>query len=243
MPEGPSLVLLKEETIQFQGKLVKAATGNAKIDKDRLLNKKLIAIKTWGKHFLLCFKGFTIRIHLLMFGTYRINEQKNAQPRLSLTFTNGELNFYTCSVTYLEGDVNSHYDWTADVMNEQWNPKAAKVKLKKIPEQLICDALLEQDIFSGVGNIIKNEVLYRVKTQPESKVKNIPAAKINKLVTEARNYSFQFLDWKREYELKKHWLVHTRKVCPSCKGPILKKYTGIKKRRSFFCVNCQILYK
>lgn len=41
--------------------------------------------------------------------------------------------------------------------------KKAKAKLKATPDELICDALLEQDIFAGVGNIIKNEILYRVR--------------------------------------------------------------------------------
>lgn len=102
--------------------------------------------------------------------------------------------------------------------------------------------LLDQDIFAGVGNIIKNEILYRVKIHPESILGEIPASKINKLIDEARHYSFQFLDWKRNYELKKHWLAHTKKICLRCNHPIIKKYTGVKKRRSFICTNCQILY-
>jgi endonuclease-8 len=101
---------------------------------------------------------------------------------------------------------------------------------------------LEQDIFSGVGNIIKNEVLYRVRVHPESGVNKIPALKIKKLVEEARNYSFDFLAWKKNYELKKHWLAHTKKICLKCNLPIIKKYTGLKNRRSFFCVKCQKLY-
>lgn len=242
MPEGPSIVLLKEEVDQFTGKQVIAVCGNSKIDQSRLLNKKVIAFNSWGKHFLICFKGFALRIHFLMFGSYRINEKKNSPIRLGLTFKKGEINFYACAIKYLEGDVSTHYDFSSDVMNDEWNPKNAKAKLKAIPETLICDALLEQDIFSGVGNIIKNEVLYRVRVHPESKVGKIPAPKIKKLLDETRIYSFQFLDWKRNYELKKHWLAHTKKTCLRCNNSLIKKYTGVKKRRSFICENCQQLY-
>src|SRR6185436_11778061 len=139
----------------------------------------------------------TVRVHFLMFGSYLINERKEQAVRLNLTFKNGEINFYSCSVKILEGDADAHYDFTIDVMNDAWDPKKAKAKLKQIPNQLICDALLEQDIFSGVGNIIKNEILYRVRVHPESLVGKIPALKINKLIEEARNYSFEFLEWKR----------------------------------------------
>lgn len=243
MPEGPSIVLLKEEVKQFTGEKIIAVSGNSKIEQSRLLNKKVISFQSWGKHLLICFNGFTLRVHFLMFGTYRINEKTDKPIRLNLTFKNGEINLYSCSVKYLEGDVNTHYDWSTDVMNEEWNPINAKAKLKAASSKLICDALLEQDIFSGVGNIIKNEMLYRVRVHPESTVEKIPALKIKKLIEEARNYSFQFLDWKRNHELKKHWLAYTKKLCLRCNSPIIKKYTGVKNRRSFICTKCQRLYQ
>lgn len=243
MPEGPSIIILKEEVQSFTGKKITGVQGNSKIDQSRLLNQKIIAFKSWGKHFLICFKGFSLRIHFLMFGSYRVNEKKQDKPiRLNLTFKTGEINFYSCSIKFIEGDLDSWYDWSADVMNETWDPKKAREKLKKLPGILACDALLEQDIFAGVGNIIKNEVLYRIKVHPESLVNKIPAPKLKKLVNEARIYSFQFLEWKKKYELKKNWLAHTKKICLRCNYPIIKKYTGVKNRRNFICTNCQVLY-
>jgi endonuclease-8 len=242
MPEGPSIVLLKEEVQQFEGKKIIAVSGNSKIEQHRLAGQKIISFKSWGKHFLICFNGFFVRVHFLMFGTYRINERKEQPVRLHIGFKKGEINLYSCSIKIVEGNVDDHYDFSTDVMNDAWDAKKAKAKLKAAPAKLICDALLEQDIFSGVGNIIKNEVLNRVRVHPESIVKKIPALKIKKLVEEARNYSFEFLAWKRKYELKKHWLAHTKKTCLRCDLPIIKKYTGVKKRRSFFCINCQKLY-
>jgi endonuclease VIII len=244
MPEGPSIVLLKEEVQSFIGKKITAVSGNSKIDQQRLKNQKVIDFKSWGKHFLICFNGFTLRVHFLLFGSYRVNEKREGRAeRLHLKFSNGELNLYACSVKFLEGDVNTHYDWSVDVMNDNWDAKNARDKLKKKPKALICDALLEQDIFAGVGNIIKNEILYRVKVHPESVTKKIPATKIKKLVDETRIYSFEFLNWKRDYVLKKHWLAHTKKTCLRCNLPIIRKVTGAKKRRSFFCTKCQKVYK
>src|ERR1700751_858391 len=98
MPEGPSIVILKEELEPFVGKKIISVTGNAKIDIQRLLNKKITVIKSWGKHLLICFDDFYIRIHLLMFGSYRINERKETAARLSMKFKNGEVNFYNCSI-------------------------------------------------------------------------------------------------------------------------------------------------
>ncbi len=243
MPEGPSIVILKEEVQQFSGQKVIDVSGNSSIEINRLKDKTIRQFKSWGKHFLICFDDFTVKIHMLMFGTYRINERKEATPRLSLLFSNGELNFYTCSVKILEGDINIYYNWEEDVMSENWDPEKAKQSLEKIPKQMICDALLDQNIFSGVGNIIKNEVLYRCRIHPESLVGKIPSEDIQNLINESVIYSFQFLDWKKKFELKKHWLAHTKSICLRCNLPIIKKYTGIKKRRSFFCTNCQKLYQ
>ena len=243
MPEGPSIIIAKEQMDIFEGQKVLTAAGNAKIDMARLEGKKLMAIKTWGKHLLLCFEGFTLRVHFLLFGTYRVNEVKEtAKLRLGLTFKNGELNLYTAAVKEFEGDVNSHYSWNDDVMNEAWDANAALDKLKAIPDKMICDTLLEQDIFSGVGNIIKNEVLYRAYVHPKSKTGKIPEEKQKEIIAEARNYSFDFLRWKQEGVLKKNWLAHTKKTCQRCNLPLIKEYTGVKKRRSFFCTNCQVLY-
>jgi endonuclease-8 len=242
MPEGPSIVILKEEVQSFIGKEIIKVEGNSKLDIQRLSGQKIIYFKSWGKHFLICFKKFTVKIHFMLFGSYKINDQKDRVPRLRLIFDEGEINFYACSVKILEEDLDELYDWTSDVMNDLWNPKAAKEKLKEVPDMLVCDALLNQKIFAGVGNIIKNEVLFRTRIHPESKIGNLPPKKINELIKEARNYSFDFLEWKKKYVLRKHWLAHTKKICPRCELPFVKKHLGKTNRRSFFCNNCQVLY-
>lgn len=110
MPEGPSIVIAKEQISPFIRKRIIAVGGNSKTGIKRAENEKLLDIKTWGKHLLLCFEGFTFRIHFLLFGTYRINETKNTPLRLGLVFSDGTLNFYSASIKILEGDIDSHYD-------------------------------------------------------------------------------------------------------------------------------------
>ncbi|MBD0332360.1 MAG: endonuclease, partial [Chitinophagaceae bacterium] len=191
----------------------------------------------------ICFDEFAVRIHFMLFGSYRINAQKEAMPRLSLKFKNGELNFYSCSVQFIEGDLNEIYDWAADVMSDEWSATKAKKKLKAQPNTLVCDALLDQKIFAGVGNIIKNEVLYRIKVHPLSRVGVLPAKQLNALVKEARNYSFDFYEWKKQYVLRKHWLAHKKKICIRDNSPITLKYLGKTNRRTFYCETCQVLYE
>lgn len=242
MPEGPSMVILKELVQPFKGKKVVDVYGNSKMDIQRIAGQKIIDFKSWGKHFLICFEDFTVRIHFMLFGSYRINEHKETKPRLSLQFGDEQINFYACSLQFIEGDINEVYDWSSDVMNDNWDPKKANLKLKETPLTLVCDALLDQQIFAGVGNIIKNEVLFRIRLHPESMVDSLPKELLEEMIAEARIYSFDFLEWKKKYVLKKHWLAHTRKICPRCNIPFIKKYAGKTKRRTFFCTNCQVLY-
>ena len=242
MPEGPSIVILKEAAQAFVGQKVVEVSGNRKIDLQRIQGQTVQEFISFGKQFLIRLDNFTIRIHLLLFGTYRINERKETPPRLSLIFEDGEINFYGCSVNFIEGDLDKLYDWSADVMSDAWDPDAAQLKLKNHPQTMVCDALLNQDIFAGSGNIIKNEVLYRIRVHPETLIGNLPEDKLEELATETRNYSFDFLRWKKQFELKKHWLAHTRKKCLRCELPFSKMYLGKTNRRSFYCANCQIRY-
>jgi endonuclease-8 len=244
MPEGPSIVILKDliKALHLGKPEVLEVAGNAKnFDKDRLLHEKIQDFKSWGKHFLICFNDFTIRIHFMLFGSYLINERKKAPLKLGLIFKKDELNFYTCKVDLLKGNVKKHYNWENDVMADEWNSTAAIKKLKEKPQALVCDVLMNQQIFSGVGNIIKNEVLYRTRIHPLTKIENLPPAKLKALVKEARNYSFDFLKWKKENTLSKHWEVYSQKEC-LLKHKMEKKELGKTHRQTYFCKKCQKLY-
>ena len=243
MPEGPSLFILREQAAAFAGKTIARVEGNTSIDKDRLVGQRIVALRTWGKHFLIEMPEFSLRVHFLLFGSYRINERKEGPPRLSLQFDGGdELNFYTCSVKYIEEPLDEVYDWHADVMSDAWKPALALKRLRAAPETLACDTLLDQDVFAGVGNIIKNEVLYRIHVHPLSTVGGLPAAKLRELVGQARQYSFDFLEWKKAFVLKQHWLAHRKSECLRCDLPLTKATLGKTQRKSYFCGNCQALY-
>ena len=244
MPEGPSIVILREQVAQFAGRVVQHVHGNSKLDLQRMQGRRIRAFRSWGKHFLICFPRFTMRVHFMLFGSYRINERKQTVPRLSLQFKSGELNFYACSLKYVDEDLDQAYDWEADVMADEWNPRAARRKLKVQPTMLVCDALLDQSIFAGVGNIIKNEVLFRIRVHPESQVGALPPRKLSELIKQAREYSFDFYHWKKAFVLKKHWLAHAKKICPRCEIPLqFRAHLGVRQRRSFFCKRCQLLYR
>lgn len=242
MPEGPSLYVLREKVIHFKGKKVIEAGGYAKIDMSRMDGQKVLDIRTWGKQLLFRFKGFGVRVHMMLFGSYQIDARKKVNPSLSLRFENGEVNFYVSSIKYIEGDLSDTYDWRADIMADEWSAKHAFSVLREKSTMLACDALMDQEIFSGSGNIIKNEVLYRSRIHPESRIGKMPDTKLREMIRETRKYAFDFLRWKEVGTLGKNWLAYEQKVCKRCDLPFKVKDTGKGKRGTYFCTNCQVKY-
>jgi endonuclease-8 len=241
MPEGPSIVIMREELGRFRKKKVLGTSGNAKIDLSLIQGQTIQDIRSWGKHLLIIFKKHYLRIHLLMFGKYLINERRETEPRLRLIFSKDELNFHACSVKLLPLAELEQYDWTRDAMSDEWDPLQAVKTVRKQKDAMICDVLMEQEYFSGVGNIIKNEVLFICKVHPETLCADIDLKKTREIVRVTREYCFDFLRWKRKFELRKHWQVYKKVKCPDCGNKLEKRPTGLKVRRSFICTNCQPL--
>jgi len=187
-----------------------------------------------------------------MLGSYCIDERKDKPIRLGLGFDDGrEINFYSCSVRFVEQPLDDVYDWRGDVMSDRWDAVLARRRLRHVPEALVCDALLDQAVFAGVGNVIKNEILWRIRVHPLSTVGALPVAALHDLVRQARDYTFEFYAWKKADvagtgpvwkgdTLASHWKVHNKKTCPRCDVPLHKGHLGVLDRRSFWCESCQV---
>ncbi|MES3038124.1 MAG: DNA-formamidopyrimidine glycosylase family protein [Bdellovibrionota bacterium] len=242
--EGPSLVIACEEFKPFVGTKILTAEGNAKLPFKDFKGLKLKGVKSWGKHFILQFDGFHLRIHFLMFGSYRIDKpRENRDPKMYLRFPAGEVYFYSCAIKQSEEKLNEIYDWSIDVMSDQWDPKKALKAIKSKSGKMVCDILMDQTIFSGVGNIIKNEVLYSLKMHPETKISALTLKQQRKLVKETRDYCWQFYEWKKIGKLKKNWKIFRKPHCPEGHGKVTKKPTGQLQRISHYCKKCQPLEK
>lgn len=249
--EGPSLHLAAEQLQPFVGQRIAAVGGNSRIGIERLQGRQVNDIFAWGKHLVFQFDTFALRVHFMLWGTFAAtvnglsvtgDYRRSGAPRLVLDFPVGEITMWAASVKFLEdAAARSTYDFTADVLAEVWDPKAAVRKVRVFPNAQIADVLLDQAIFAGVGNIIKNEVLFRMRINPLAKVKNIPGRKLRQLADDARAFSFRFLELRRIFALRKNLEIYGRSVCPVCGGRITRRVHGHRGRRSFFCARCQPL--
>jgi endonuclease VIII len=238
--EGPSIVILKEQLSPFIGKQVKRVSGNTSIAKELIKGKKLTGVFSWGKQLLMQFDDLILKTHFLMHGSYKINEEREGKtPRISFQFPNGFVNFYSCSVKYLEDSMENSYDWRTDVMSEKWDEKEVLKRIKSQPNELISDVLLDQDIFTGVGNIIKNEVLFNLKIHPMTKIKELSRSQLKALIAEAVDYSWKFYEWRKTFQLRKNYKIYFKSMCPECHTKTIKEKTGKWNRWTFFCPACQ----
>jgi endonuclease VIII len=249
--EGPSLVIAAEEMQAFCGKRVSVVRGNSKIGIERFKGQVVRDVFSWGKHLVWQFDGFALRVHFMLFGSYRADiagvehegdyrKPKEMMPRLSMTFENGEVCLYQCSLKLIEGEAKSTYDFTLDTMREEFDEEKAVQLVMRYPKEGIGDVLLDQDIFAGVGNIIRNEVLYLQKVQPEVLVENLSAKKVTEIVKETRAYVHKFYEWRKKFELKKHYMVYKQGVCKGCGEKVTRRKTGKRERMGYWCEREQV---
>jgi len=122
---------------------------------------------------------------------------------------------------------------------------------------IISDALLNQDICPGVGNIIKIESLHRSKIDPRRIVNTLSDVELRRIIRHARAYS---MDWLKSGRASTK-LVYNQTTCGTCKTMSVKMQkigggasgvdgsinNGIQKGRAFmsrvtfWCSICQPL--
>jgi endonuclease VIII len=248
--EGPSLYLAARQLKPFRGKTVRSVSGNTKIDKERMLEKKVKNIFSWGKHLVIQYDDFALRTHFLLFGAFEAEMNDSAltgdyrrsyAPRLQLDFENGNIKMFNCSVKFLETrNAKASYDFTIDIMSPKWDSDQAFDTISAKPEAEIADILLDQNIFAGVGNIIKNEVLWRASIHPATKVTDIPPSELRQLIAETKQFSLLFYRWRKVFLLRKHLDIYQKSICPRCGANVKREKTGKRNRISHFCPVCQI---
>jgi len=239
--EGPSLVILKEELEPFVGKKVLKVGGNTKQPKESIERHTLCDVETWGKQLFLTFSAgrslpIVTKTHFLMFGSYRINNPKpERSPRLELHFRNGVVSFYACSVKFSSDDYLKDLDPRVDLMSDRWNNAHVVDLMVRKREAFLCDLFLDQSIFAGSGNIVKNEVLFNIRRHPLTKLVQVSARDWPRLAEAVHEYCWKFYEWKKQFQLRKHWQVYRQNRCPLCHRKLVTERVGKFLRGTFYC--------
>lgn len=189
MPEGPTIVVFAKAIKKFEGETVTESDGYRNPYADGISGKKLLKIDTFGKYLLLEFSGFFITVHFGMFGSFLVNGTKKVNPSFTLHFGNDVVNFYVVSIKKYSGKPEDHFNEKLNPLSPAYSPEATRELLSGKAKDKIGDVLMNQDIFPGTGNVIRNEVLYMAGIHPESTVGKIPEKKIEELLKDIREFS------------------------------------------------------
>ncbi len=242
MPEGPSILHLRNQLLPFKGKIVREAGGYGPMQTKWITGKKLLDIKTWGKHLLFVFTNGTVKMHLGLFGEVLVNERKKVNRSFFMEFTNGEINGYVVRAEKLKKPLEEMYDWRVDILSKDFDPAYVKQLLKAKAEKTIDDLLMDQKIFAGSGNKIRNEALYRAGIHPLSIAGKIPAKKITSLIKEVADYAKLFYKELERKGKNTSFAVYQQEFAADG-SEVTMKVLPKSKRKIFYSEHKQKLYE
>ncbi|XP_005373882.1 PREDICTED: endonuclease 8-like 2 [Chinchilla lanigera] len=189
-----------------------------------------------------------LQVHFGLFGSVWVNEfsrAKNANkrgdwrdpvPRLVLHFgSGGFLAFYNCQMSWSPAPA---IEPRCDILSEEFHRGQALEALGQ--PQPVCYTLLDQRYFSGLGNIIKNEALYRARIHPLSLGSLLSPSCLETLVDHVVEFSADWLRGKIQGQ-RQHTQVYQKEQCPAGHQVLREAFgpPGGLQRLTWWCPQCQ----
>ncbi|XP_012501337.1 PREDICTED: endonuclease 8-like 2 isoform X2 [Propithecus coquereli] len=158
------------------------------------------------------------------------------QFRLVLHFGGGGfLAFYNCQMSWSSSPVVTP---TCDILSEKFHRGQALEALGRA--QPVCYTLLDQRYFSGLGNIIKNEALYRAGIHPLALGSLLSPSRLEALVDHVVEFSADWLQGKFQGK-QQHTQIYQKEQCPAG-HQVTKEALGPPggfQRLTWWCPHCQ----
>ncbi len=254
--EGPSAKAYAIRiTNRFREETVRKIYARSKkvfIPIEKLVGKRFLKADSLGKNILLFFDKIAIRLHLMMFGAIHIHKisepllKPEERVRLMITGDLQKLVVYNAPIVEIDNKdkilERLKKELGPDPLSSEWDKTKAIKNITKFPDQKIGAALLDQSVIAGVGNILRNEILFRAKVNPERKVADLTQEEIEKIINFTEQLSKEFLDLKMQGRSIRDLLyVYNRfsGFCRVCGHPIKFYMQKPINRKTFVCENCQ----
>lgn len=250
MTEGPTArsraIQIKEKFLGEELIDLSVKSKRTYIDPIRLIGRRLEDASTYGKNIILNFSPYGIRIHLMMYGSIRFERELSkpeSRVRLLLDFKSGRIVVYNAPIIEID-EIKKIEERLSKEQGidpfRNWDEKKLFTLLSMNKDRMIGEILLDQRIFAGVGNILRNEILFRSGIRPDRRIKDIPEDRIKLLIKMTKRLSEDFLDSKiKGRGIKQLLMVYNSKYCKRCGGRLEFYRDEITGRKTFFCPNCQ----
>lgn len=208
MPEGPEVTVIKDGLRDaIKGKYIKNISfpvGSKFLKKSpdgytsfqESLPLKVLDVKSKGKFiYIECQNNWVIFCRLLMSGGWFYKQQpkhnhvqleylENKTQTQSVWFVDPR---HFCQIRFSNQPSDLKKELAkigTDLLNQADEIKSEDYlkTIRKHNNKTIAKVLMEQSIYSGIGNYLKSEILYQAKVSPHALIKNIPDNKITEIL-------------------------------------------------------------
>jgi endonuclease-8 len=225
-----------------------------------LTGRSVTAVLARGKHILTRLDDdLTVHSHLRMDGSWYLSRTDGPPPRRHpqhmIRARLGNTDWLATGYRVHDLKVVSRADEAAlvghlgpDLLGPDWDPARAAANLRAHPELAIGEALLDQRMLAGIGNLYKCEVLFIERINPWTPIAAVADPDLDALVATAyrllranRDHPEQSTTGHRARD-QAHWVYERRgQPCSRCRTRIERGVQGVppRARGTYWCPRCQ----
>ncbi len=226
-----------------------------------LTGRKILSVKRIAKNIVFELdNGNFLLFHLAMTGRLLLWENKNIKERwVRVIIYTEDGTILTFSDMRMFGKAAVLGPKQIEALKNRYGPEPLdeKTKVEEIIQKIkskrtnIKNALLDQNIISGIGNIYANDALFLAKIHPLTKTSDVSTDKISqlfetikKVLTESIDLGGATLNDKmyvdplgNEGKYQESFKIYSKSNCPSCGTSV--EFIKISGRGTYFCPSCQ----
>jgi endonuclease VIII len=251
MAEGDTILRAArriEAAVGGQELEVRARRGRARAARlERVDGRRLERVESHGKHLLLHFDDLVLHSHMGMSGSWH-TYARGARWRkpagaawVTLSGAKVEAVQFGGPTLRLLSANQLRSDPTLsrlgpDILAPAFDPEAVRPAFQAAPERELGEALLDQRLVAGIGNIFKSEVCFAARVNPWRKLGELQDGEIDTVLEAGRQLMWEAADQGRPRRAVYH---RTGRPCPACGTPIAARGQGDANRRTYWCPACQ----
>ncbi|HEU4461989.1 MAG TPA: DNA-formamidopyrimidine glycosylase family protein [Solirubrobacterales bacterium] len=252
MAEGDTILrLARRFEATLLGETVAASAPNprgkaARIE--RLDGRTMETVWVHGKHLLLGFGELSLYSHLGMSGGwhfYRLGARwRRPRPSAWALLSGGGWEAVQFGGPTLQVGPSARLRRNPqltrlgpDILAEDFDPEAVIPALRADPGRGLGDALLDQHLVAGIGNIFKSEACFAARVDPWRPVGEVADEELLAVLAAAREQMMAAVESGGRHSFR----VYKRRqgACPVCRGQISSRGQGDANRTTYWCPRCQ----
>ncbi|HEV7769446.1 MAG TPA: DNA-formamidopyrimidine glycosylase family protein [Solirubrobacterales bacterium] len=250
MAEGDTILRAARQIGEaLVGEKVEASSLGARgktVGLERLSGRTLESVEAWGKNLFLDFGELALHSHLGMNGSWHIyprGARWRKAPGGAWALLRGErweaVQFGGPTLRVLPA-ARLRRELTArlgpDILAPDFDLATSAASLRAAPDRELGDALLDQGLLAGIGNIFKSEACFAARLDPWRRVGDLDGIELERVVATAHELMLEAVAIGRQPGAVYH---RAGRPCPVCRTPITSRGQGDANRVTYWCPRCQ----